>query len=405
MTSYPESFELPTDTDTWPKLFDEHGLDCIMDPMVLRVADFFIGGRDYCRRMAPEATSDPWPTIKSNLDGILAFFHILMTRDRIPFIDYWDTYISEMPAWLGDSIPLKVFGGAVYRGIKEAALEKLKDAADTLPEGESLDRDRELLAFGNFWTPSLGNDVKIAPKAEAAAQFVLGGLIFGEYAQKGLADHLLQSKRLRLMSELGSPKAKPKLDWNAEETALFAEISKIADRDEISLKDQEVLPNVLLHLLVERERGPKALLEGALKLRETDEGRAYRAVNRRLRQAWLLGRHDEILESEINRVAVELGHRISGKPMHITGISVEGGFDAASGAKVDLGLAEVHARGWIKATWEYMSISVEVPAGVRKWFLDQFVLRKHQKLLLRMARDQYSFTDIAKALESVWRHQ
>ena len=50
------------------------------------------------------------------------------------------------------------------------------------------------------------------------------------------------------------------------------------------------------------------------------------------------------------------------------------------------------------------TIPIEVPAGVRNWFVDHFVLKKHQKLLLRMAQDQHSFTKVDKALETVWRH-
>jgi hypothetical protein len=403
VTSHPEAFELPADTETWPALFDSHGLDCIMDPMVLRAADFFIGGRDYCRRMAPGATSDPWPAIKSNLDGILAFFHILMTRDHVPFIDYWETYSSDMPGWLGNSIPLMVSGGAAYRGIKEAALEKLSSVIPTLPAGASLDRDRELLAFGNFWNPGLGS-VQVAPEARSAAQFVLGGLVFGEYAQRGGADHLLQCKRLGLMSTPQRHDAKPKTDFAAEEAALFAEITRIANRNELSFTDQEALPNVLLHLIAEKERSPRAILDAALRLRETDEGLAYRDLNRRLRQAWSVGRRDGTLQAELNRVAVELGRRLSGKPMHITAVSIGGTLEVAGGPKADLGIFKFEARGSIKATLENINVRIEVPAGVRNWFVDRFLLKKHQKILLRMARDQHSFTDVGKALEKVWRH-
>jgi hypothetical protein len=33
--------------------------------------------------------------LKKNIDGILAFFHVLMTRDRIPLIDYEYTFPKD----------------------------------------------------------------------------------------------------------------------------------------------------------------------------------------------------------------------------------------------------------------------------------------------------------------------
>jgi hypothetical protein len=83
------------DVSTWPRIFQEADLDYVPDPMVLRAAELFIGGRQYCRQIQKLDDSKVWPVIEKNIDGILAFFHVLMTRDRIPLIDYEYTFPTD----------------------------------------------------------------------------------------------------------------------------------------------------------------------------------------------------------------------------------------------------------------------------------------------------------------------
>ena len=84
-------------------LFQDAKVDYVPDPMVLRAADLFIGGREFVREIWPnsdngldngaEVTKDRvWATIEKNIDGLIAFFHLLMTRERIPLIDYDSTF-------------------------------------------------------------------------------------------------------------------------------------------------------------------------------------------------------------------------------------------------------------------------------------------------------------------------
>jgi hypothetical protein len=403
MTNQTNEITLPMDAAEWPRLFHESNFDCVLDPMVVRAADFFIGGPDYCRAMGQGATADHWPVIESNFDGVLAFFHILMTRDRIPLIDYWHTFDSKLHSWLGDSVVLKVHGGPVYRGIEQKALAKLSTVVDTLPQGASLDLDKELLEVGHFWQPNLG-DVAVRREAQSAARFVLGGLIFGEYAQMGGADHLLQCKRLRMMTALGHLPAPLAPDWNAEERALFKEIDTLANTDRIlSVRNQEVLPNVLLHLLAGGRRSPRALLDDALKIRESSAGRDYRALHCRLREAWSLGRRNEDAERQVGQVTAELRQRISGQPMELTAIEVQGTIKANAGVRAELGVAAAGLSLDGSVHVPKTRISVTVPDRIRNWFVDQFVLKGHQKLLLRMALHQRSFADVRKGLHEVWR--
>jgi hypothetical protein len=172
MTNQTNEITLPMDAAEWPRLFHESNFDCVLDPMVVRAADFFIGGPDYCRAMGQGATADHWPVIESNFDGVLAFFHILMTRDRIPLIDYWHTFDSKLHSWLGDSVVLKVHGGPVYRGIEQKALAKLSTVVDTLPQGASLDLD-------NCWRSAISGNLTSAMWRFAERPSRLPGLFSG----------------------------------------------------------------------------------------------------------------------------------------------------------------------------------------------------------------------------------
>src|SRR5690349_5895138 len=87
---------LTSDVTTWPEIFDAAGVDYVPDPMVLRAAELFIGGRQYCIKEQKLDDQKAWPVIESNIDGILAFFHALMTRERIPLIDYEYTFPSML---------------------------------------------------------------------------------------------------------------------------------------------------------------------------------------------------------------------------------------------------------------------------------------------------------------------
>jgi hypothetical protein len=206
-----------------------------------------------------------WRAIQNNIDAILTFFHILMTRDRIPLIDYGKTFMSRLHEWLDPSILLRTSAASAYPEIKRKAIDQLSTAVLKFPCGKSLNLDRELLAVGYFWRPNL-EGLPIMPEAIAAAQFVLGGMIFGEYAAAGGADHVLQSKRLDMMTGLDEEPRPISDDWRIQERALFAELAKLTNRDKTLRKKNEVaLPNVLLHLLAKGIKSPRALLDDALK--------------------------------------------------------------------------------------------------------------------------------------------
>jgi hypothetical protein len=177
----------------------------------------------------------------------------------------------------------------------------------------------------------------------------------------------------------------------------------LTNQDECFTIEQEHSPPTVLHyLLTQGIDNSEQLLKEALKLRDTQAWRCYREWHARVRQAWALGRRDNDAEMELDAVAEELRRRISGKPIVIAKIKVEGEFKGEAQAGLDTGHAKaaVSAKGTARVQSE--EISFKVPSQLRNWFVDAFVLSRHQKLLLEMSLDQRSFDDLAHGLKNVW---
>src|SRR5262245_51195160 len=113
---------LPLEQNEWPAEFARARLDVIPDPMVMRIADLFIGGPNF----AAKANLDKgkvWKAIEQNVDGLITFFHLLMTRERIPLIDYQYTFDTTNFDALGEIAA--ALHPPIYHDRKEQAKAKL----------------------------------------------------------------------------------------------------------------------------------------------------------------------------------------------------------------------------------------------------------------------------------------
>jgi hypothetical protein len=291
-----ETMFLSADQNNWPTEFEAAGLDVIPDPMVMRVADLFIGGRSF----ATKTNLDPdkvWEAIEQNVDGLIAFFHLLMTRDRIPLVDYEYTFdITNFDA-LGElAVALHP---PIYGQLKEMAKQKLS-ALDLsripVERREELARERvnEFEAVGYQWFPEPG--AQFVGSDKVLGMLLLGGLIFGGYAQISGSDHVLQVSRGNLLLELTQPDDAP-LWVGQQEAKLFSRLNDIVSRDDrLSSRDIQLPPTILPFLIQKGVASPRHLLDEALKLREKDaDFIAYRRCYRELRDA--LGQRERITKS------------------------------------------------------------------------------------------------------------
>ena len=66
--------------------------DVVVDPLVLRYGEIFLGGR----RSAGDRADAKWRAIANDVGGLLLFFDQIVLRERIPIFNYGDTFDSGL---------------------------------------------------------------------------------------------------------------------------------------------------------------------------------------------------------------------------------------------------------------------------------------------------------------------
>jgi hypothetical protein len=397
------SSQIDADAAQLSMVFVDNQVDFVPDPMVLRAAELLLLGRSGVKDAGlgdSVDADDVWEVIDRNLDGVLTFFHLLMTRERIPLIDYESTFPStRFHDLLGDDLVVDIHPSLdLYGFLKAEARAKLNDLQlGSLPREMLLDITNELGTVGYEWYPDVGD---LPDYQRTAAMFALGGIIFGGYAQATGTDHVLQTERARVFAELAVPQAEEPIWGFRKEREVFARLRELVSRDpRLAADDVALPPSALPHLLLSDPRDPQELLERALDLRDSDDGKLYREWHSRLRSAWGKGRRSSRDEDDIEDVRREIESRLAskaeGKTLWATTLDIEAGAGLTIGGKHAKIKAEIGPK-----------VSTEVPVGVpnrlRNWLVDSLVFRRHKKLLLRMSLDQHSFDNVSMGLRELW---
>jgi hypothetical protein len=400
--------------------FAAKGVDFVPDPMVMRIADLFISGRSSAKQwgLKPE---EVWRAISNNSDSLFAFFHLLMTRDRIPLIDYGSTFMRSSFAKELGQLLVDIHPGGIYQTLKQRAEEQLEKTLDLsrIPAEMRAEiaerRKNEQQAVGYDWNPDAGQKFK---DDKVLGSMLLGGLIFGGYAQMTGSDHVLQPSRQALLIEATQPEDAPL--WGAKQEAkLFARLNAIVAKDpRLSSTSCELPPTVLPYLMKQKPTSSTDLLHKALALRDGDgDFKAYREWHRKLRAAWRMGAHSEAEEKAVIDVTQELSKRFpAGKDVFdaprlwsreigLKGTvgfkAVEAGLEAESpaGAKFKLGLG-----GGPKAELEadLGKVTLSFPNWIRNWLVEGLQFRSHRKVLLRMALAEQNFDYPLLGLKALW---
>jgi hypothetical protein len=123
--------------------FVANDLDFVPAPMVMRIADLFIGGRSFAKKsgLVPEKV---WSVISRNVDSLLMFFHLLMNRERIQLIDYESNFTSNFYTLGQLAVPVHP---RIYAAVKNLALDKL-ESVDLSRISESSEKDANLSRGG-----------------------------------------------------------------------------------------------------------------------------------------------------------------------------------------------------------------------------------------------------------------
>ena len=382
-------------------------IDYVPDPMTLRTAELFFNGRSGCSQLKQSAESI-WEAIDRNLSGLLTFVDMLLTRDGVPLIAYNATYRPGAAKSLDTlvsnlAIPVNI-DGAVYATVHEAAVAKLKTLdVVAIPEADIMDVIGELTAFAYDWEPDLLDFEVEDDDTRRVAQFLLGGLIFGWYAEASETDHLIQSKRSRLFAALTKPGHEKGLVTFRREAALFEELRRTClAADSIRFDEIPANPTVLPYVLLGSRKPPKytgEVLDRVLHLRDSGLGSDYRKWFQDLRRSLALGQYASRAKKDIDAVGADLEQRLHGQHPKWSreidiGLSIGPTFSISLGKiEGEVGVAKAEAK---------TTIRVGIPDWIRNWLLDLNPFGQHRKLLLRAGLSMAEYQDVTPHLRRIW---
>lgn len=260
----------------WNKLTAQ-GLETVVDPLVFRCGELFLKG-------AKTADADKaWELLNLNLHAVGMFFDALILKEKLPVFNYADTFDSQLDfdrrvlTQINDYDEVLYdidVGWTAYTNVKNAALiemEKVFTGEQKIPTQMSEQIFRELSAAEYKWTLGLdGAKVSLPTYQEKQlADYILGGLIFGGYAQQMEGEHLIQPKRSRLF--LAISLQSPSAGYEVEKE-LFDDLKKRANTP---TEDLPWMPTFFPYLL-EKAETPDELLKEVVKLRRSSEVKDYR---------------------------------------------------------------------------------------------------------------------------------
>jgi hypothetical protein len=383
-----EPIEITKDT---PEVWEEFARAVdgfVPDPMILRAADVFMMGRS----MAGDRAHDIWAALEKNISGILAFFDALVTHERIPFINYWQTFPFFVLENALDELAVRVdIQHPVYEMIHNGALKRLEEFhLESLLDSEIGQVEQELGAFDYDWQPDLGY-LAIPPTQIHIAQFLLGGLIFGAYAAASQTDHVMQSKRSRLFVALSAP-LNENVSWRYEkEQQLFERLHQAClTSQHVHVKEYATAPSVLPYLMssAPRPTNPRELLDKALEFRMQSGGKKYREWFSNLREQWSMGINDPQAQVDVENVRKELLQQYSMAPSQSLIVRYDIGFDLKP-AGIGPGVV-------------VKDLPLELPEWLRRWFVENVRLTRHGKVLLRLSIAQRNYENLVMGLRSLW---
>jgi hypothetical protein len=344
-----------------------------------------------------------------------------MTRPAIPLIGYFETFHQDESMWpLADQGILAMFqpvakelivqvgvAGEVYEEVRNAAWKNLK----RLELGSATQDDvagvaRQLAAYQYDWHPSLGG-LSFPHDRKPLARFLLGGLIFGAYAQAADADHVLQDKRSQLFLTLTRPGVGSPATRYEREEDLFVKLKETITRADsaVHFSDLPAMPSILPDILSRTPAITKVseILPRAIEIRQSMAGEAYRLWFKQLRTALGDGRYATNEKRKIEAVRKEAEHRLKDEYSKWGCLSLQ-----PCPQEHPLPYQQrPRGRPWKERhlgdlKLEGEKIRLALPDWIRNMVVDHLPFRRHRKLLLRSALAQAEFQNVSVKLKKIW---
>jgi hypothetical protein len=357
----------------------------VVDPMILRCGELFLRGA-----AGVHDTGAAWDLLTRNIHALGTFFDRLVLDERIPVFNYADSFdmgqnfdkraLSQVNAKSEILIDVDV-RYAAYQEVKSAALEELKKlytggGASVTPQ-QAHEILGELSTSGYAWYPELGDLALPNDSERRLAAYILGGLVFGAYAQQTGADHLMQPKRSRLFLAIA-------LQGDARRTAeehLFRQLDQL-----VGTTTAEVpYTPTFFPLLLASSTGPADLLMKALELRDSGEVRDYRA--------WL---RSALTDFDTN------GHIPTERGLEVQRIaeSIKRSFEGPPVPQVEIKMTVADALG---AKPPGVGVNLTPPAKAAwGWFVEQLPGKRHRKLLARAVVADREYVELDRRIRTVW---
>ena len=369
----------------------------VLDPMIFRAGDVFLEGAS----SYPEAEREGlWEALSQNVGALFSFFDAIILEQRLPFISYSSTFAAgKMLRSLVERGPLVQVRveGEVYERSKRSALDELRTAR---PIEGSLKSSvlKELRTFRYDWQPGLEEFQKLPDEDRHIITFLLGGLLFGGYAQQlsiehgtydEQAEHVLQPKRSRLF--MAASLALPTADYDDKE--MFSQLTEAAREvtpESFNVVELPPVPSFLPLLLAKKPPTTTELLSLALELRESQAVESLRLWKRAVASELHAGRRPENWFKELAEIKEAIRKQIGKQPdEHVVTVS----------AKIAGDLAPVPRVG-AEAGFE-----AEIRPRRLKWFFQHLLPRyAYRKLLVRMVVEQSRYVDITRQIAQLWHH-
>lgn len=387
----------------WAQL-RERNLMTVVDPMVFRTADLFLSGRSFFASDDNRA-DQVWKTISKNIGALTSFFDGIIMRQQLPIFSYTATFQEGRLLELngqGDFLVPVVVAGEVYKQSKASALQELQ-VSKPIPQQLADDILTEMEAFGYAWQPDFDGLGSLTPDEQRLQSFLLGGLLFGGYAQQlsirhgtaeQQAEHILQPKRSRLFlaASLGDTGT-----TTTDEPSLLRRFKQLSQRlppDAMHAIELPPAPTFLPLLLRHDPSTPREVLELALEWRKKPSVRAFRDWYRDIEIDLHRRYYPADLEKELRQLQTDISREL--------GRTIEKSVTVSAKVGASLKIAPKPEAG-VEAG---VGLERQVEPGRIGWFFQSLLPGySYRKLFVRMVIAQRRYMDLTQHLREIWHRR
>jgi hypothetical protein len=379
---------IKTDVD-WKKLRAEK-MNAILDPMIVRSADLWLRGR---KGQTDEKAPEVWAALDKNIDSLEAFFDAFILSERLPLVDYWTTYDSNIgfePASLYQRIN-QAAGESVLRNVHvcgKASETARKDSLERLKIAKPLRTEKALIAtvkqefsaFDHQWRPRLGELGPLSDDQQLIARFQYGLVLFGYFSAKAKVGHVVQSKRARVFASgaLHAPSADYELQGELQRE--LKEVIESEGKKAGRVLEVPVCPPFLSYLLLQQPKNTRELFQAALKLRGQQDIKAYRDWRSKIVAQWQrYGQIDHETEADFRKA-------VRGALRELGVAAPEP--DKSSGTQVGVNLL-------------FMTLNA-APEKLFGWIPGLGAGKRHVKVLMRTMRAAHEQKKLTDAVRYLW---